>query len=261
MELISDTVQYEMHAGVACVILAAPHSGNAINTHLLQGVRRSIERATADESCRAIVISAQGPDFCTGLDLAEAFGEGQHRAPELLRMFRDCLLLIATTSRPVIAVIEGNVTGGGVGLMAACDVTLAAKNATFMLPEVVLGLIPAVVSPFLLRRLAPARVTYMTLSSRGLSAAEAHVFGLVDEVAEDDMTATLKRQLQRIFRSSPLALAASKQYIARLGADELFEQTEIALERFLPWVEQPSVVEEIYRFLEGFSPTWFQKYG
>jgi methylglutaconyl-CoA hydratase/polyketide biosynthesis enoyl-CoA hydratase PksH len=260
MELTSKAVEYQIDSGVAWIKLASPRSGNALNAALISQLSRAIQDAINDESCRVITISATGSDFCRGLDLEEAFAKGDLPDRELFKMFLDCLTLIHSSSRPVIACVEGNVTGGGVGLVAACDIVLASNNAVFMVSEVIVGMIPAMIAPFLLRRLTPARLRYMALSSRGIPAKEAQIFGLVDEVATEGMLQTLNRQLQRLFCCSPHAIAQSKQYFEQLHSVDLHQQTKIALNQQMSWLTQPEVTEGIRTFTEGFSPPWFQKY-
>ena len=260
MELTSKAVEYQLDSGVAWIKLASPRSGNALNATLILQLSRALEDSINDESCRVITITATGSDFCKGLDLEEAFIKGGLPDQEFFKMLVDCLTLINSSSRPVIACVEGNVTAGGVGLVAACDIVLASNNAVFMLSEVILGMIPALIAPFLLRRLTPARLRYMTLSSRRIPAPEAHIFGLVDEVATEGMSQTLNRQLQRLFCCSPHAIAESKQYFEQLHSQDLHRQTEIALNQKMSWLKQPEVIEGIQTFTEGFSPPWFQKY-
>ncbi|MEG4225431.1 enoyl-CoA hydratase/isomerase family protein [Microcoleus sp. N9_B2] len=260
MELTSKAVEYQLDSGVAWIKLASPQSGNALNAALISQLSRAIQDAINEESCRVITISATGSDFCRGLDLEEAFAKGDLPDQELFKILVDCLMLIYSSSRPVIACVEGNVTGGGVGLVAACDIVLASNNAVFMLSEAIVGMIPALIAPFLLRRLTPARVRYMTLSSRGIQAPEAQIFGLVDEVATEGMSQTLNRQLQRLFCCSPHAIAQSKQYYEQLHSVDLHRQTEIALDWLMSWLKQPEVIVGIQTFTEGFSPPWFKKY-
>jgi enoyl-CoA hydratase/carnithine racemase len=260
MELISKLVEYQMNSGVAEITLTAPQSGNSLNAVLISQLSKYIIQATTDASCRVIILSAHGSDFCKGLDLEGVFANGGSPNLEVFKMLLDCLILIHNSSKPTIACIEGNVTGGGVGLVAACDLVLATENVVFMLSEVIVGMIPALIAPFLLRRLTPARLSYMTLSSRGIPAKEAHIFGLVDEVTTDGMTQTLNRQLQRLFRSSPQALAESKQYFHQLDSGYLHQQTEIAQNQIISWLEKPEITEGIRTFTEGFSPPWFEKY-
>jgi methylglutaconyl-CoA hydratase/polyketide biosynthesis enoyl-CoA hydratase PksH len=260
MELITQAVRHEIISGVAHITLSSPKSGNALSISLLEHLTQSLKEAEADDSCRVILLQAEGDDFCKGLNLEAAFTKGDKLDLAICQKFLNCLALICTSRKPVIAFVEGNVTGGGVGLVAACDLVIASEHTVFMLPEVLVGMIPALIVPFLLRRMTLGRVKYMTLSTRGIPASEAQVFGLVDEVARDEIAHTLNKQLQRLFRASPHALAESKRYCERLQAEELNQQLEIALDQLSSWLDQPDVVGGIRAFAEGFSPPWFQKY-
>jgi methylglutaconyl-CoA hydratase/polyketide biosynthesis enoyl-CoA hydratase PksH len=256
-----EPVRYSMEAGVARAILSAPESGNALTTPMLEGLGRALAQAEGDAACRVIVLSAEGSHFCQGLDLAAAFADGGRPDGHFLRLSVDCLLKIRSARIPVIARVEGDASGGGVGLVAACDVVIAAPTATFMLPEVVVGMIPAVIAPFLLRRISPARLGSMALSSRGIRGAEAREIGLVDELPEDGVDRAIHRQLQRLFRSSPRALAESKQSINAMTAVDLEAQATMAMERLLAWLSDPAVVAGARAFSEGEVPPWFEKYG
>ncbi|MEH2207649.1 MAG: enoyl-CoA hydratase/isomerase family protein [Nostoc sp.] len=260
MELIVEAVRYKIDSGVAQIALVQPQTGNALNPSLINQLSQALQAAIADSSCRAIVLRAEGTDFCKGLDLEWILQQGGRPQIELFQSFVDCLQLICHSRLPVIACVEGNVTGGGLGLVAACDLVIANENVIFMLPEVIIGMIPALIAPFLLRRLTIAQLKYLTLSSRGIDSLEAKAFGLVDEVATEGMAITLNRQLQRLFRSSPEAIAASKQYFEQLYGSDLQRQTNIALNQLVSWLAQPGALEGIQSFTEGFSPPWFQKY-
>ncbi len=253
-------VRYVADAGVAWITLAAPAVGNALNLPALVQLQAALQAASTDPACRAIVIDAEGAAFCQGLDLAGTFGDGRQPDPALFQTLVDCLLLISTVRLPVIAMVAGAATGGGVGLVAACDLVLATPTAQFMLSEVVIGLLPAMITPFLLRRLPLGQVRYLTLSSRRIAASEAQRLGLVDELVEDTLDTALKDQLQRLFRSSPGALAASKRYFAILDHEQLMRQSEVAQQQLTAWLAQPEVVEGIQSFADGFSPPWWAKY-
>ena len=257
---MSTVIQYQNQSGVARIRLAAPHSGNALNLPLVEQLSHAIQDASNDQTCRVITISAEGPDFCRGLDLEQVMDSDGKVDPALFQLFLDCLLLICESAKPVIACVEGNVSGGGVGLVAACDMVLANEKVVFMLPEVIVGMIPALIGPFLLRRLTPARARYMALSSRGIKGPEAKGFGLVDEVVSQSMSVTLNRQLKRLFRSYPLALAESKQYFDKLANNDLRQQTEVAKQQLTSWLSQPEVIAGMQTFAEGYSPPWFQRY-
>jgi enoyl-CoA hydratase/carnithine racemase len=126
-----------------------------------------------------------------------------------------------------------------------------------MLPEVILGMIPALITPFLLQRMPIGRIRYMALSSRSLTAEEAHWSGLVDEVAVPDLHVAIEKQLRRILRSSPDALAAAKAYLGQLQKGERIRQTDAAIATLVSWLERPGATEGIRAFANGFSPPWF----
>ena len=253
-------VDYSLRSGVASILLASAESGNALSPELLRALIEAVERAESEASCRAILLVAAGPSFSQGADFASLFTAEGSPDPAYPELFLQCLRGILRVRRPMVACVEGKVTGGGVGLVAACDVVIAAPEATFVLPEVLVGMIPALITPFLLRRMSLAHVRAMTLSARSIEAREAQRLGLVDEVAEQGLTQAVLRQLQRLFRASPAALAESKGYFERLHAETLTEQTTIAEDRLRSWLGRDDVTESLQQFADGFSPPWFQRY-
>jgi len=254
-------VQCEIEAAVAYVALSAPASGNALNVAMLEGLKRALAQATSDASCRAIVIAAEGDHFCRGLDLEAALSESGLPDEAFVKLSLECLSRIRSARLPVIACVQGAVTGGGLGLVAACDIVIAEPQAVFMLSEVIVGMMPALIAPFLLRRLTPARLSYLAQSSRGIRGVEAREFGLVDELAEEGASGALHRQLQRILRSSPEALAESKRYIDALTSRDLAFQIDAATAQLLAWLSRPDVGQGIRAFAEGGVPPWFQKHA
>lgn len=246
--------------GVCFVTLTAAANGNAINFALVDGLHQALDTASADLGCRAVVISAEGPAFCRGLDLEAFFVHGTLPERSELRRLPACLARLRGSRVPVIAVVDGEVTGGGVGLVAACDLVLATGNARFMLSEPIVGLVPATIVPFLRLRIGPARLRSMTLSTRGIRAAEAHGYGLVDELVDGDPQAALRAQLQRIFRCSPQALAETKRHYDRLTAADLDQQIEAGLDQLTGWLARAEVAASVRTFGEGFAPPWFTKY-
>lgn len=256
----AEPVRCAIEAGVAYIRLSVPASGNALTTSLLEGLSRSLARATSDPSCRAAVISAEGEHFCRGLDLEASFADDGGPNEHFLWLSLECLSGIRAAQFPVIACVEGHVTGGGLGLVSACDIVIAAPQAVFMLSEVIIGMMPALIAPFLLRRLTPARLGYLAQSTRGIQGDEARAYGLVDELADGAVSAALDRQLKRILRSSPAALAESKRYFNALTGGDFARQTDAALSQLRAWLSQPGVAEGARAFAEGSVPPWFQKH-
>lgn len=257
---MTDAVRTVVTDGVCFVTLTAAANGNAINFDLIDGLTAALDTVDADPDCRAMVISAEGETFCRGLDLEAFFVHGRLPERDQLRRLPACLARIRRARVPVIAVADGEAMGGGVGLLAACDLVLGTPRARFMLSEPIVGLVPATIVPFLLLRIGPARLRAMTLSTRGIAAAEAHTWGLVDELVTGDVGPALRGQLQRIFRCAPAALAETKRYYDRLSAADLDQQIEIGLDQFTGWFSQPEVVDGVTSFSEGFAPPWFARY-
>ena len=253
---MSEVLRSQFDGGVARFIMAGADTGNILSRDLLADLKEALTQAGMDETCRVIVISAVGRSFCAGMDL-DLFLEDRLPDPEYFRLFADCLKLVCRSSRPVVAGVQGETLGGGVGLVAACDWVVATKDASFMLPEVVAGMIPAVITPFLGRRLSPARIRGLTVCSKRVDSTEAKMIGLVDEVADSGLEGAVEQWVGRILRSSPEALTASKTYFDRLFAGDFDQQVDTALDAVMSWLECPGVVEGIRCFSEGYTPPWF----
>lgn len=252
-------VSSEIRSGVAHITLTNPATGNSLSRQSVILLNRCLQEALANPSCRVIVLAAEGAEFCRGLDL-----EGMLDSPDLdqIRGFVECLMLISGSNRPVIARVEGSVTGGGVGLVAACDLVFARESTQFKLPEVIVGMIPALITPILLRRISPAKLQYMTISTASLSAIDAKTIGLVDHViAGEEMEKLLKQYLKQLFRSSPQAIAASKAYMAKIiSTSDLEKQMELAQTTLSHWLSDLENLKGIQSFASGESPPWFERY-
>jgi enoyl-CoA hydratase/carnithine racemase len=251
-------VRYDLRSRVAQVTLAG-ESGNVLNTPVIEAIRDHVGRAIDDPECRVIVLRADGADFCRGLDFGAVHADtGDLRA--MAKAFAECVTLVHGAPKPVIACLEGHVVGGGVGLAAACDIVLAQEHVTFTLPEAIVGMIPAVITPFLLRRMSAGRVRYLAISTRALPAAEAARFGLVDELVGGEMRHALNTQLKRLFRTSPMAVAEMKRRLQQLDGGRLQREIDGSLEQLDAWLDQRHAIDGVRTFADGFSPSWFEKY-
>lgn len=244
--------------------LAKPAAGNALDGEQVRALARAVEGANHDSDCRVIILGADGDVFCRGLDIEAALptaGDPAARAEAaatLVRALARDLAILATSRIPIIACVGGDASGGGVGIAAACDLVIATPRARFMLPELIVGMIPALITPLLMRRVGYARVRYMALSSRGLAGAEAHAAGLVDELAED-VEAACVRQIKRILCSSPDALTAYERYLD--GEREVLgAEMARAADALVQWLARPGVIDAARDFAEGGRPAWFARY-
>ncbi|MEU9130994.1 enoyl-CoA hydratase family protein [Kitasatospora sp. NPDC048540] len=194
---------------VTTLELDSPHNRNALSTRLMAELAKGLADAAADPAVRAVVLGHTGKVFCAGADLSEATGADPTVGPrglvDLQRAIVDC-------PKPVIAVVDGHVRAGGLGLLGAADLVIAGPASTFAFTEVRLGLAPAVISLPLRPLLEPRAASRYYLTGETFQAAEAARIGLVTEAAEDPQT-VLKTVLDAIRLGSPQGLAESKRLV------------------------------------------------
>ncbi|MEV4560300.1 enoyl-CoA hydratase family protein [Kitasatospora sp. NPDC049285] len=204
---------------VATLELDSPHNRNALSTRLMAELTQGLADAAADPEVRAVVLGHTGRVFCAGADLSEATGADPTVGPrglvDLQRALVDC-------PKPVIALIDGHVRAGGLGLVGACDLAVAGPQSTFAFTEARLGLAPAVISLPLRPKLDPRAAARYYLTGETFDAAEAARIGLVTEAA-DDPSAVLKTLLDAVRLCSPQGLAESKR-LANAAVRESFER-------------------------------------
>ncbi len=137
---------------------------------------------------------------------------------------------------------------------------IAAGHVTFMLPEIIIGMIPALITPFLLRRMTPGSLRYLAISAKRINAQEAKNFGLIDEIALPEMEEALNKQIQRLFRVSPRAVAETKKYINSFSDENLERQKSEAMSALISWLSTPESINGIKAFATGCAPVWFQNH-
>ncbi len=204
---------------VTTLELDSPHNRNALSTRLMAELTAALAAAADDPAVRAVVLGHTGRVFCAGADLSEATGADPTVGPrglvDLQRALVDC-------PKPVIAVVDGHVRAGGLGLVGAADLAIAGPAATFAFTEVRLGLAPAVISLPLRPKLDPRAASRYYLTGETFDAAEAARIGLVTEAAQD-VGGTLASLLEALRLGSPQGLAESKR-LANAGVVRSFEQ-------------------------------------
>jgi methylglutaconyl-CoA hydratase len=218
-------VKVEVSRGVATLTLDSPANRNALSRALRAQLREAFAAALADDAVRVVVLDHTGRVFCSGMDLAEAAGGGVQ--DQGVREFPDLLDALFTSPKPVVAVVRGPARAGGVGLLAACDVVVAAESATFAFSEVRLGLVPAVISAVVLPRMVPHVAHRLMLTGQAFDADSAAAGGLVDLVVPDaDVDGEVRAQLVHLTAGAPTALAETKRLLrggTRLDFEELLE--------------------------------------
>lgn len=248
-----EAVRYEAAAGVATLTMDQPHNRNALTTALLNGLADGLAAAVADPAVRIVVLTHTGPAFCAGADLSG--GGSAAVAPRA--GLADVLTAIQDSDKPVLARIAGHCMGGGVGLAAACDLSVAADPAKFGFTEVRIGVAPAIISVVCLPKLRRADALELFLSGERISAFRAAQVGLITRaVPAGDLDGEVASLTGKLLAGGPAALAAAKQLIYRVPGmerDAAFGWTS-ELSRAL--FASPEAAEGMAAFKQKRPPSW-----
>ncbi len=229
--------------GIATITLDAVETRNALSAALIAKVRRELGHALADDGARVIVLTHEGPVFSAGADL-KAVG---HRD---VQPYIDLLRELWHASKPVVGVVRGAARGGGMGLVAACDIVVASEGATFGFPEVRVGAVPAMVAAVVMQKVGRGAALELFLTGDAVPARRAHELGLVNAVADDPAP-----WIESLRKGGPGALAAVKRIVNdRPGLDDLEQLGAVTAGMF----ESDEVAEGIAAFLEKRPARWAQ---
>lgn len=218
---MSELARLEIADGTARLTLNRPEARNALSLELIEAARAALGRAAARRDVRALLLGGEGNVFCAGMDLKAALAAPGAPA-KLLGAIGELTLEIRAFPTPIIAVAQGAAIGGGCGLVCVADLAWTHPEAILGFPEVDLGVCPAVVTPWLARRVGAGRARRILLEAGTLSGAQAHALGVVTHVAES--AKTIEREAlamaQRIAQASPIAVRATKASLNRLEAPD-----------------------------------------
>jgi methylglutaconyl-CoA hydratase len=255
------TLSIERQGKVATIWMDRPEVFNAFDEQLIDDLDAACVELDADASVRVVVLAGKGRHFSAGADLnwmrrASTYSEEENRADA--RRFAGMLRRLSGMSKPTIARIQGAALGGGTGLAAACDMAIASRDASFATSEVKFGIIPAVISPYVLRAIGPRQSLRYFQSAERFSAQRAYEIGLVNEVCElDALDATLARLIEPLIAGAPLAQQAAKDLIAAIDGrpidDAVSEETARRIARQRATDEAR---DGIAAFLDKRSPSW-----
>lgn len=245
--------------GVVTVALARPEKHNAMSAAMIAELHDAAERLGADPSVRVVVLTGQGRSFCAGGDLAwmraQMAADADTRAAGA-RALAEMLGAWNRLPKPVIARVHGNAFGGGVGLICVCDAAVAVGTARFGLTETKLGLIPATIGPYVLRRLGPAARSVF-LSPRLFGAAEAVRLGLLAEVAQaDDLDTAVEAHVSPYLTAAPGAVASAKALARAVQGDVSDAEIEASIAALIARWEDPEAAEGIAAFFDKRPPAW-----
>jgi len=248
---------------VARLVLDRPEVRNAWNGEIVTQLQRALRDLASDASVRVVELCGVGKHFCAGADLEWmkrvanfTMEENRRDSAELQQLFR----ALDELDKPVVARVQGGALGGGVGLVAACDVAVASEGAVFGTTEVRLGIIPAVIAPYVIRKIGESNARHWFLTGERFGAEEARRVGLVHHVVPDkDLVKTTKAVIDAILLGGPAAVVEAKHLVRAVGTLPPREASAWAVQRMAERRGSPEGLEGLKSFLEKRAPAWTEK--
>ncbi len=203
---------------VASITLNRPDVRHAFNEIMIQALLRALNSIAADPKVRVLVLRSEGPVFCAGADLTWMqkmlhYSESENKADAT--QLAQLMHTLYTLDKPTIALVQGHAYGGGVGLVACCDIAIASPEAHFCFSEVKLGLTPSVISPYIIRAIGLRQAQRYFLTAESFNAKIALSLGLIHTVVDDDnaLNATVDMLIDQLLKNGPKALSQTKQLL------------------------------------------------
>lgn len=266
-ELVPKTLEVSLDAtGVLHVTLSRPKARNAMSLQMVGELRAVLDAVLDRRDVRAIVLRGAGGHFCAGGDIKD-MAKARMSPPkdgevdpvaEVNRAFGHMITQVDRAPQAVVAVLEGAVLGGGFGLACVADVAIARADAKFGLPETGLGVPPAQIAPFLVRRLGLSQARRLAVTGGRFDGAAAHAMGLVHELASDDegLARCLEGVLSQIRRCAPGAVASTKHLMLQVGAVDHDVLLDEAARSFAEQARGPEGTEGMTAFVQKRRPHW-----
>ncbi len=250
-----------MEGPVVRINLNRPERHNALILDLITELDHALDEISGMSEILFVVLSGNGRSFCAGADLNWFYGSEELTKEQSVVQYKhlaDLLLRLFQLPQITIAVIRGNVFGGGIGLMAACDFVLAEANTRFMFSEVKLGLLPATILPFVASRLSIQNLRKWILTGNLFVVNEAHRIGLVDEIyTEENLESELSTLIASFEAASPSAMKKAKQLINEVVSGSIDVRDTSATSTILAdALLSPDGQEGIHAFFEKRKPEW-----
>ncbi|HWG70316.1 MAG TPA: enoyl-CoA hydratase-related protein [Steroidobacteraceae bacterium] len=221
-------------AGVAFITLNRPEKRNALDRASIAALSLELERCARDEAVRAVQITGAGQVFCAGADLGEMQAQRQAGAAQNLadaEQLASMLWILDSMPKPTLARVNGDGYGGALGLLAACDIVVVAREAKFAFTEARLGIIPAVISPFVLGKMGESAARRYFLTCETLTAADLEKLGLAHEVVPaDQLDPCCARIIEALLKGAPHAQAEAKTLIRDVAHASARNRSAAALE-------------------------------
>jgi methylglutaconyl-CoA hydratase len=256
-----DVVETERRGPAAWLWLNRPELRNALNREVQDSLLQALKDAEKDKNIRVVVLAGRGQAFCAGGDLSrmeQASKMTKAKSKSEAGRFAALLYRMHCFPKPLIARVHGAAFAGGMGLVAACDLVVAAEEAEFCLPEVKIGLVPAMISPYIVRAMGEQQARRYVLTGERLAAREAHRIGLAHEcVPASELDACVERLVKQLAQCGPEALARAKTLLRKVAKAPISPQLGLETARVLAETRAGDEAREgIRSFLEKRRPKW-----
>ena len=247
--------------GNATVALNRPDVHNAFDPEMGAQLITALKKLEANPRVRAVVLMGQGKNFCAGADIEHMRKSARFTREQNYKAALASAQIFYTLNalkKPTIARVHGAVRGGGVGLVAACDIAIGSRDATFRLSEVRLGIVPAMISPYVVAAIGERYARRYFLSGVEFDAAEAFRIGLLHDLVEaDNLNATIGHMLAQLYCGGPQAVAAAKRQIGRVAHANITEAVVEDTARTIAEIRATAEAQEgLSAFLEKRKAAW-----
>ena len=259
MTTASELVHLSIERGIATITLDSPHNRNALSRQLVGELRAHLDTSLADDAVRAILLQAAGPAFCAGADLKEARqrNESQERPAGGPNAFVEILKDIWRSPKPVVCRVQGPTRAGGIGLVAACDISVAAERVNFSYSEVRIGVSPAIISVVILPKVGLTRCMEYFITGNTFSATEAAAMNLITAAAPDDaVDDRVQGYLDALRLGGPTALGACKRLVRDVPEMSLDDGFDWASKFSADLFASAEAREGFASFAEKRKPAW-----
>lgn len=245
---------------VASLCLSRPEKHNALSAQMIDELTQATQEIAANHKIRLVILSGNGPSFCAGGDLIwmrEQFEASRETRIQEARKLAYMLKALNELPMPLLGRVHGRAFGGGVGLMSVCDKVIASSDAKFGLTEVKLGLIPATISPYVIRRIQEVHARHFFQSAEIFDADYAQQIGLATHiVSAENLDKKIEEEVDLFLKASPAAMSASKQLVRSLSVSICEETIESTIQRLADTWETADAKEGISAFFEKRHPNW-----
>ncbi len=255
----NNSIQTTVTANIATITLNRPEIHNAFDDEFIKQLTNVLVEVNEDSQIRVVILAANGKSFCAGADISWMQKMTNYSREENLQDARVLAFLMRTLNelnKPVIALVQGAAYGGGVGLVACCDIAIASSEASFCFSEVKIGLVPAVISPYAIRAIGERAARRYFLTAEKFSAAEAYRLGLVHRVVEPNQLKAIGDKIAQVLLSNgPHAVTTTKQLIATVSQHPIDDSIQqITAECIADIRVSPQGQEGLRAFLEKRPP-------